>query len=204
MLEENGFNEWAKHYDKSVLQEDGYPFLGYRDLMNYIIRKMNISGANILDVGVGTGILASYLNKLGAFITGIDFSEEMIEIAKSRILQGRFYQYNLENGLPSEVNGETYHYIISTYVFHHFDLKHKVKMIKDLRRHLKKEGLLMIGDISFITQKELNRCKEKNLNEWDLDEIYFVKEELEEILSKEGISFSYEQISTYAGIYIFK
>lgn len=39
-------------------------------------------GASILDVGCGAGVKTRYLAKKGFNVTGIDFSEKMIEIAK--------------------------------------------------------------------------------------------------------------------------
>ena len=39
-------------------------------------------GASILDVGCGAGVKSGYLTKNGFKVTGIDFSEKMIEIAK--------------------------------------------------------------------------------------------------------------------------
>lgn len=43
-----------------------------------------VSGLNVLDAGCGTGYLSKKLCDRGARITGIDFSERMIEIARSR------------------------------------------------------------------------------------------------------------------------
>lgn len=40
------------------------------------------SGNTVLDIGCGTGIKAHYLQKRGLSVTGIDFSEEMIQIAR--------------------------------------------------------------------------------------------------------------------------
>lgn len=44
----------------------------------------DVSGASILDAGCGTGYLSRQLHECGARVVGIDFSEEMIRIARSK------------------------------------------------------------------------------------------------------------------------
>ena len=44
----------------------------------------NVSGLNVLDAGCGTGYLSRQLHERGAWVIGIDFSEKMIEIARSK------------------------------------------------------------------------------------------------------------------------
>lgn len=85
MLNNKGFDLWADDYDKSVnISEENneYPFAGYKDVLNYIynqVREQN--GSNVLDIGFGTGILTTKLYNDGYSITGIDFSNNMIDIA---------------------------------------------------------------------------------------------------------------------------
>ena len=43
----------------------------------------DVNGLNVLDAGCGTGYLSRKLHKQGAHVTGIDFSERMIAIARA-------------------------------------------------------------------------------------------------------------------------
>src|SRR2546428_10285714 len=43
----------------------------------------DVSGLTVLDAGCGTGYLSKKLRDHGALVTGIDFSERMIEIARA-------------------------------------------------------------------------------------------------------------------------
>jgi SAM-dependent methyltransferase len=43
----------------------------------------NVSGSRVLDAGCGTGYLTRQLAERGALVTGVDFSERMIEIARA-------------------------------------------------------------------------------------------------------------------------
>ncbi len=47
-----------------------------------------VAGRSILDVGTGTGRAAFLLAARGAHVTGIDASEEMLKIARSRVREG--------------------------------------------------------------------------------------------------------------------
>ena len=49
-----------------------------------ILSEIRWKGKKVLDVGCGTGLFAWSAAKKGANVTGIDFSEEAIKIAKKR------------------------------------------------------------------------------------------------------------------------
>jgi 2-polyprenyl-3-methyl-5-hydroxy-6-metoxy-1,4-benzoquinol methylase len=44
----------------------------------------DVNGLTVLDAGCGTGYLSKKLRDRGALVTGIDFSERMIEIARTQ------------------------------------------------------------------------------------------------------------------------
>jgi 2-polyprenyl-6-hydroxyphenyl methylase/3-demethylubiquinone-9 3-methyltransferase len=50
--------------------------------LEYIASQVNLSGARVLDVGCGGGILSESLAKAGADVTGIDLSDNAINVAK--------------------------------------------------------------------------------------------------------------------------
>jgi SAM-dependent methyltransferase len=64
--------DWFKdHHDDTWWQEGTEKFLAELP-----------AGATILDVGCGAGVKSQYLANKGFRVTGVDFSEKMIEIAK--------------------------------------------------------------------------------------------------------------------------
>ena len=91
MLNSYGFDLWADDYDKCVsqsVQQQTYPFAGYRDVLNYIyIQIRRRKGKKILDLGFGTALLAQRLYQDGYQIFGVDFSPRMLEIARGGPLQ---------------------------------------------------------------------------------------------------------------------
>lgn len=60
---------------------------GRDQMRNNIISRLpeDLSGKRVLDAGCGTGALALELANRGAFVTAVDLSPNLIELAKSRI-----------------------------------------------------------------------------------------------------------------------
>lgn len=205
MLDSKGFNLWADGYDKSVNvseENDEYPFAGYKGLLNYIysqIREKN--GASVLDVGFGTGILTTQLYTAGYKITGIDFSDSMIDIAKKKMPDAKLMNWDFSKGVPEDIKACRFDFIVSTYAIHHVTDKEKCRFIESLSSLLNPNGLILIGDVSFATRSELENCMRKNSRNWDKDEIYYVANEMIESLNDKYIC-NYEKVSHCSGILI--
>ena len=183
MLDRIGFNQWAKEYDKSVKDSESekkYPFSGYNKVIDFISQGVSSNKyTKILDIGFGTGVLTKKLYDTGCSITGIDFSDGMIEIANEKMPNAFFIQYDFTKGLPNQLKDTKFDCIISTYAIHHLENRAKVAFIKELLLHLEDSGVVMIGDVMFETQQELRECKQTSEN-WDDDEIYITIEYLRE------------------------
>ena len=53
------FDGWAESYDKNVLDEDHFPFVGYQAALDKVFLLANAQpGMSVLDLGTGTGNLA--------------------------------------------------------------------------------------------------------------------------------------------------
>ncbi|MGV2941314.1 class I SAM-dependent methyltransferase [Mesobacillus sp. LC4] len=182
MLNKQGFDLWADGYDQTVQvsEENGvYPFAGYRAILNTIFNDvMEKENARVLDIGFGTGVLTSKLYENGHHIDGIDFSERMIALAQAKMPKANLIEWDIANGLPAEIKGLKYDYILSTYALHHLTDEEKVSFIKGLMPLLMDDGKILIGDIAFETRKLLEICKNDSKEFWDDDEFYFVFNEI--------------------------
>ena len=180
MLSKQGFNLWANEYDKTVQvsEENGqYPFAGYKAFLGTIFNEiMQKEEQRILDIGIGTGVLAMQLAANGHQITGLDFSKAMLEATQQKLPQATLYEWDLHDGLPPVVERQRYDAIISTYTLHHFNDDEKVSLIRKLMNLLTPGGRLYIGDIAFSTTEELDHCREESIAYWDDDEYYFVND----------------------------
>jgi len=61
--------------------------------LNFIASKVELSGASVLDIGCGGGILSESVALKGATVTGIDQGEKLIKIAK---LHSKEYNLNID------------------------------------------------------------------------------------------------------------
>jgi putative AdoMet-dependent methyltransferase len=202
-MDSNKFDEWAGHYDESVARTTGYPFDGYEHVLEACKQRLTGGpGLSILDIGVGTGGLSLQLYELGHLITGLDFSEEMLRIAASRMPRGTFYEADFTSGLPAIISDRSFSYIVSTYALHHLDDDHKIAFITELDRLLEIGGQMIIGDIAFRTAADRENCRLAAGNHWDEDEWYLAAEEFMPRLNQAGFRAVYEQISGCAGVLI--
>ena len=203
MLNKQGFDLWADGYDETVQvsEENGvYPFAGYRAILNTIFNEvMEKKNARVLDIGFGTGVLTAKLYENGHHIDGIDFSEKMIALAQAKMPKANLIEWDIANGLPEEIKGKQYDYIVSTYVLHHLTDEEKVSFIKELMPLLTDGGKILIGDIAFETRQELEICKNDSKEFWDDDEFYFVFNELGSML-EEGCMLGFIPISHCGGV----
>jgi len=203
MVDNHSFDVWANDYDEDVRladEKNEYPFAGYNKIMHSIYTTvMKSNSAYVLDIGVGTGTLAAALYERGHIITGIDFSREMLAIAKPKMPNATFLQCDFTNELPPEIKAIKYDFIISTYALHHLPDVLKVTFIKSLLPYLSNYGTVLIGDIGFTTRVEYNECKNRNSDDWDDNEYYFVFSELTDAL-KNDCSITYEQMSHCGGL----
>jgi len=125
---------------------------------------------NVLDLGVGTGVLAKAVYNAGNKVTGIDFSSEMLVFARAKMPDALFIEWNFVNGMPPELSGKKYDFIVSTYALHHLTDALKINLLQDLKPCLNDNGIILIGDIIFATEDDRRACHEKNYLIWDDDE----------------------------------
>ena len=200
MLNDKEFDLWAEDYDRSVALSDGsgtYPFAGYRELLGEIYRRVLSGGAkDVLDIGFGTGTLTAKLYESGCSISGQDFSEKMVELARSKMPEAALYCGDFSRGLAEPLMRKRYDAIVATYSLHHLTDRQKTGFIKGLLPLLREGGQLYIGDVAFETRAALEACRSAAGERWDGDEIHFVFDELKRDFPK----MTFEAFSSCAGL----
>lgn len=90
------FDSWAERYDDDLRDTTGFPFEGYERVLSGVVGGAEVgAGAEVLDVGTGTGALAVRFAGLGCAVTGVDFSEQMLMQARQNVPGAEFRQLNL-------------------------------------------------------------------------------------------------------------
>ena len=188
MLDSRGFDLWADGYDESVgitEEKNEYPFAGYEEVLSEIAGiVMSVPGAAVLDLGFGTGVLTKKLYEQGCEISGQDFSERMIELARAGMPGALLCTGDLAQGLAEPLRAKTYDFIVATYSLHHLTDERKKTLVSELLGLLREGGRLLIGDVAFQSREELEACRAETGEEWDDEEIYFVAEEWKETFPK--------------------
>ena len=207
MLDSGGFDLWAEGYDASVGLSDEnneYPFTGYKEVLGQIYAEiMAKEPCHVLDVGVGTATLAARLHRAGHKVVGIDFSEEMLKIAAQKMPGATLIQHDFVKGLPNELAGRQFDFIVLTYALHHLEDGAKLGFIKEAMGYLAKDGAIIIGDIAFETAEAQDKCREDSGDDWDDEEFYIIWEIFAKNLN--GLcKAQYRQISHCGGILTIK
>lgn len=101
-----------------------------------LIKSTNIkSGDRVLDIGCGPGNSSNIISETGAEVTGIDFSQKMVDVAIVNFPKITFQQANAEN-IPTPDN--SFDVVIANYLVHH--LPDPEKVFSEIYRILKPNG----------------------------------------------------------------
>ena len=123
--------EWDKHRSRSLFEK------------NWLDRFVNIlpSKANVLDVGCGAGEpIANYLIERSLRVTGIDSSQAMIKICKSRFPGQSWIEMDMRKlTFPQKFNG-----IIAWDSFFHLKQNEQRSTLQLFLEHLARPGVLLL------------------------------------------------------------
>ena len=185
ILDAAGFDAWQAQYEADVAAcetAEDYPFAGYTQLQQQMFDIVHArEGVSALDLGCGTGKLAAKLLEAGHPVTAVDFSENMLAAARKNVPDARLLQAELKE-VPQKLAGEQFDCIVAAYSMHHLPDEDKYALLSALKDHLKPEGVIVLGDVSFPNRAGLEACREAYEDGWDDSEFYLVREELEQAL----------------------
>lgn len=136
----NIWNFWADKYDKLWVQK--YSLKPTRDYIINALSNINNKNIKILDLGCGPGELISELMQKfnNIEVTGIDFSEKMLEISSNRNPAAKHIK--MDTAKLSELEGQ-YDIIICTHSLPYY--KEPKNVFKELHRVLNSDGKILVG-----------------------------------------------------------
>lgn len=173
-------DEWAAGYDGDVSDEGDPIRTGYRDLLDWVIRKADIHhDKEVLELGSGTGNLTCLIRECKRILC-VDISEKMEALAapKTTHLKNREFRKSDILQIFDEPLG-SFDAVISTYTIHHLLDKEKAQFFKEIWKILREGGTAVFGDLMFENETEklkiLQHCRASGREELasDIEEEFF-------------------------------
>ena len=127
------------YYDELNSEVD---YVGYAD---YLVSKFDVNGAQVLDLGCGTGDLSHILSERGASVVGLDASAEMLTLANHKAEKKRLKVFYTCQNMTSFSTGHSFDAVISTfdclnYLLTKADL---VRAFTCVAKELKEDGVFL-------------------------------------------------------------
>lgn len=152
------------------------------------------SGGTVLDVGCAGGVKSRYLVAKGLHVTGIDFSENFIEIAKKEVPEGEFYVMDMRDisALP-----QTYDGIFCQAALLHIPKSEVPHVVQGWLPKLNTNGLLYIA----VKRKREGQPEEGVLKENDYGYeyerffSYFTPQEIEALFTENGFEIVFKTVA---------
>ena len=151
-------------------------------------------GASIIDIGCGGGVKSRYLKAKGFEVTGVDFSEKMIEIAERESVGIKF-----EVGDIYEIDKypETFDGVFAQAVLLHIPKSRVIEVFKKLKSKLKPGGLLYVAVKAIPEDGSEEAVKKENDYGYEYERFFsfFTLPELEKYFRDIGLSVVWKTIT---------
>ncbi len=182
------YNQIAEDWNQDHLKDDWF-LVGINKYLSLLKQ-----GDSLLDIGCAGGLKVDYMIKKGFKVTGIDFSEKMIEIAKREVPAGEFYTLGLED--VDQLKGE-YDGISLMAVLLHVPKKDAFERLIKIVEKLKKGGYLYVSVKEIRAGNAQEEIKTENDYGYDYQRFfsYFSQEEVEKYFKDLGLEIVYSDVS---------
>ena len=142
--------DWLDNYDERMRSLER---LHYDETLSRIVQKSMAGAADlVLDIGTGTGNLAVKFLEKGCQVIGLDPSAKMLRMAEKKAEKwGEQFDIRVcENPfLETPFFDNTFDVVASTYAIHHITDDAKRLAIVEMKRVMKPDGRIVIGDVMF-------------------------------------------------------
>tara|TARA_B100000780_G_C21018805_1_gene408240 strand:- start:93 stop:767 length:675 start_codon:yes stop_codon:yes gene_type:complete len=115
---------------------------------SHLVELLNLSSTDsLLDVCCGNGLITKRLSKYSNNVLGIDFSALLINSAKENNDYSNI-EYLLGDAASLTKNtNEKFDKIVLNFSFQYFNFKQGLKVVSEMKKTLKPNGIILLGDI---------------------------------------------------------
>jgi len=133
------YREWSSQYDSNINPT--------RDLEATALQQMlsPLSFDHCLEIGCGTGKNTAWLKSKAKYVTGLDFSPEMLAIAKTKIRDENVHFVEADITKDWDFTDRTYDLISFSLVLEH--IKDLDELFQKADKVLKTNGFVYIGEL---------------------------------------------------------
>ena len=199
------FDNWATNYDE-LLATGTAPvsFEGYEDVLTEAVKRtQGMPTMSVLDLGTGTGNLAARFVTIGCDVWGMDFSENMLVKAREKLPSLHLVLADLRAETWPQSLYRRFDRIVSAYVWHDFDLAYKITLLERLTgQFLTRKGRIVVADIAYPDQTARTQAKKYWGSLWNEEEHYWAANETIAACKAIGLSCTYQQVSSCAGVFV--
>lgn len=166
-------NSWHDkwNYDRRAEIHDQYVLGGSSEFKDYekaltqtVQWVAPIPGEKGLDIGTGTGNLASKLMASGATMAGVDQSKEMLKQCQRKFPA---METKLGNFLAIPYLDNRFDFVVSSFAFHHLTENQQVLALEEMRRVLKPHGRICITDLMLTDYTEVSFTEETESTDYN-------------------------------------
>lgn len=129
------WNKWAKRYDRAM-SGDGKM---YAQIVSRMKKKLNRS-MTVLELACGTGLMSVRLAESVKLLEATDFSEDMIEQAKTKSHSSRLH-FSVQDATALPYAPETFDAVVISNALH--IMPYPEKALSEIKRVLKKDGFFI-------------------------------------------------------------
>jgi putative AdoMet-dependent methyltransferase len=165
----------ALSYDSDVANESDPIRAGYLELLRWVADRADVDGADVIELGAGTGNLTALLRRAGS-IEAVDASAEMLSLLRQKCGDAhvRCHQADLLGYFDEPRPTDR---IVSTYAVHHLEQDEKHTLFERIRKSLRPHGIAVFGDLMFASAAARDEMRRSFAERGEQDVVDAIDEE---------------------------